>query len=182
MTRSIERRRPDQVDTQPTEQPEQTAAGGHVELWVRGNSPYCVRDVQEETYARIRRLRESGVIDSFAIELWDTVETSPRTIGTDRAATCREKVAEFQEWAAERDYTLHPGFQIRETSSMLTDDVRRELVSPLLCLAVYEGDALEAVFPHTDGEHIRTVVDGLEWLEADADTDAGGVLAGGETA
>lgn len=144
--------------------------GRHVELWVRGQSPCCVHDAPEETYDRLRRLRGSGAIDSFAIHQWSDAGRTPRTRGVKHTATCHGKVAEFEDWATERGYTLQPGFQVREVKPMIGDSVRRKLVSPVQCLAIYDDDALAAVFPHADGEDSYTVADGLRQLETDADT------------
>lgn len=150
-----------------------------VELWVREAPPYCVRDVLEETYERVRCLEERGIVGSVSVRTWNNVETAHEP-ATDHGAVCREKIAEFRDWAIERGYALSPGFQTRKRRSMIDDDVRRELVPPVLCLAAYEGDGLEAVFPHADGGRVHTVADGLDHLEASAD--GGNALAGGETA
>lgn len=48
---------------------------------------------------------------------------------------------------------------------MLDDGTREVWVVPLLTLAVYEEDELEAVYPHADGDRVRTVDDGLATLE-----------------
>ncbi|WP_254535952.1 HTH domain-containing protein [Halomarina litorea] len=135
--------------------------GRHVELWVRGRSPYCVRDAEEETGDRLRRLVEGGAIDSFAVRQWTDVGSGTRTGGVADVATSHRKVVEFEAWANDRGYRLSPGFRTHELQSMVGHSVRRKLVSPVLCLAVYDGDTLDAVFPHADEGDVHTVADGL---------------------
>lgn len=172
MTGRLERqqRRPtERADAPTAEDSAATERERHVELWVRGRSPCCVHDAQEETYDRLRRLRRSGAIDSFAVHQWSDAGRTPRTRGVKHAATCHGKVAEFENWAAERGYTLQPGFQVRDVKPMTGDSVRRKLVSPVLCLAVYDSDSLDAVYPYADEEDSYTVEAGLRRLETDVD-------------
>lgn len=56
---------------------------------------------------------------------------------------------------------------------MLDDETREVWVVPLVTLAVYEGDRLEAVYPHADGDCVRTVDDGLATLETMRPSDDG---------
>lgn len=181
MTRGTEQQsRLGQLNGQSREQMKHSETGIHVDLWLRENPPYCVRDVQEETYEKLQPLQENGIIASFSCYLWTNIETSPRKTSTEHAAICCEKIAEFEDWANGHGYTLRPGFQTREISAMLTDETREEFVPPILCLAVYKDNTLEAVFPHTDGECVRTVADGVEHLEAETDNHL--VLFGGPKA
>jgi hypothetical protein len=160
------RQRRRQPDRPEPERARDSRSDVHVELWVRRNLPYCVRDVEKEAYERLRRLRNRGSVESCSLHLWDTVETAPGERRTEPTADSREKITEFENWADEHGCTLRPGFQTREVNSILTDDVRRRVVPPILCLAVYEDDTLGAVFPHVEGDRIHTVSDGIERLEA----------------
>nr|WP_066384709.1 HTH domain-containing protein [Halalkalicoccus paucihalophilus] len=78
-------------------------------------------------------------------------------------------MAEFEQWATQQGYTLRPAFDWRSTDSAGDGkSQRREIVTPLITLAVYtEGeDDLQAVYPHVDGEDVRTIHDGVEMLES----------------
>jgi hypothetical protein len=144
----------------------------HVDLWVRGNLPNRIRDVPEGRHEQLQQLQEAGRIDSLSLRLWQESElVSDETeieTETEHAETSREAIAEFAAWASDHGYTLYPGFQTRETNPRVTDPVRETLVPPILCLAVYRGDTLEAVFPYADGERVYTVADGLERLGSGA--------------
>lgn len=76
-----------------------------------------------------------------------------------------EAVSDFERWAEEHGHTLAPAFSCRECGSMLDDETREVTVVPLVTLAVYEEDRLRAVYPHADGERVRTVDDGIRTLE-----------------
>lgn len=149
-----------------------------VELWVRGGSPGCVRDALQETQDDLRKLRESDTIDSLAVRQWNDVARESRTQEGDRDATCRGKLAEFERWASNRGYALYPGFQVRELRPMVGDGAYRKFVFPVRCLAIYDGDALEAVYPYADGDDVYTVTDGLRRLQRD--TGAAPASSGGE--
>ncbi len=152
--------------------------GTYVELWVRRGSPVCVRDAQEAARDRLRRLRGHGDIDALAVREWSGAGGGPRVRGVSHAATCHGKMAEFEAWADDHGYTLAPGFQVREVRPMVGGGVRRKFARPVYCLAVYEGETLEAVYPHSNGGEVHTVGDGLDRLAGDV----AAVAKGGETA
>lgn len=164
-----QQRQQKQQDRPEAEQAGDAQSSVHVELRVRRNPSYCVRDVEVETHERLQRLQDQGSIESCSVHLWETIEIAPGERRAEATADPREKITEFENWADEHDRTLRPGFQTREVNSILTDDTRTKIVPPILCLAVYEGDSLEAVFPHIEGDRIHTVSDGLERLEAGAE-------------
>ncbi|WP_349674914.1 HTH domain-containing protein [Haloarcula sp. JP-L23] len=168
----------DRADTEPKGQAERVETGTHVELWLRGNPPACVRDAQEEAYERLQRLKRAGRIPSVTSHVWEPIETTPRATDPEHTAVYRETISEFRDWANERGYSLCPGFQTRDMTPMLADESREEIVPPILCLAVYVDDTLTTVFPHADGECVHTVTDGLDRLEAETeDPFVGGAMA-----
>lgn len=168
----------DRADTEPEEQEKRVETGTHVELWLRGNSPTCVRDAQEEAYERLQRLQRAGRIGSVTSHVWEPIETTPRATDPEHTAMYRETMSKFRDWANERGYSLSPGFQTRDTTAMLADERWEEITPPILCLAVYADDTLTTVFPHADGECVHTVTDGLDRLEAETeDPFVGGAMA-----
>lgn len=77
----------------------------------------------------------------------------------------RELFTEFSLWAESTGRSLTPFFSVRECYS--TGETNREdwVVLPTLCLAVYEGERLRAVYPHRTESSSFTVDDGLGLLE-----------------
>jgi hypothetical protein len=54
---------------------------------------------------------------------------------------------------------------VSDPGAPATSGWRDWLVTPAICLAVYEDDELSVVYPHTDGPETYTVENGLEMLE-----------------
>lgn len=79
----------------------------------------------------------------------------------------RSLVAEFHEWATDAGVELAPCFEMRRCYAERSVEKRTELVLPVLCLAVYEGERLVELAPHATAEGVVTVTDSLERLEND---------------
>jgi hypothetical protein len=148
----------------------------HAVVRVRTLGPNGLNPPQIEVIDRLQTLADGGPIDELDIDVWGT------SMGTthdnrDPAGT-RERVAEFEQWATEQGYTLRPAFDWRSDESADNGkSQRREIVTPLITLAVYteSGNDLQAMYPHVDGEDVRTIHDGVEALESMAgDTDQSG--------
>ena len=135
-----------------------------VTLKLRSFPSYGITDIQDGVLLRLNRLVDAGKLASIDIEVWGGHAVSDAMMTSADKATI-ETVSGFERWAARRGYTLAPAFTYRECGLML-DDIRETPVVPLVTLAVYEGERLRAVYPYSDGEHVRTVNDGLEALEA----------------
>jgi len=73
-------------------------------------------------------------------------------------------------WAGTRRNLLFPEqgadvpFEVRTTSATFTDADAAVLVTPLIAVAVYRGDRLHGVYPHSDGEDTYTVADAIATL------------------
>lgn len=133
-------------------------------LKLRSFPPHGVVDAQRRTLARLYRLVDVGTLSAIDVDVWGSHAVTDSMTHHDDAASL-ETVSEFERWAEERGYTLAPAFACRECGSMI-DEARWEVtVVPLLTLVVYEENRLKAVYPHDDGERVRTVEDGLETLE-----------------
>ena len=86
---------------------------------------------------------------------------------SDRGRETLEKIEAFESWAAGRNASLYPFFEERTRGSLLTDRAETVVVLPVLCLTIYEGERLEAMFPRMVDDVSYTVQEGLGALEAD---------------
>lgn len=139
-----------------------------VELRVRNLTPANVHDLQAAVLSRLQALKSREKIREYSISVWgklmNTSSDKKSTVAaTDSVATVRE----FEAWAANNDYSLEPGFRRRELTSLLDETPCEVIEVPILCLAVYSGGKLEAVYPHSASETVYTVDDGLDALETE---------------
>lgn len=139
-------------------------------LKLRAFPPHGIADVQRRTLARLHRLVDVGTLATIDVDVWGSHAVMDSLTDHEHAPSL-EAVSDFERWAEKHDYTLAPAFARRECGSMIDDETREVRVVPLVTLAVYEGDRLEAVYPHADDDRVRTVADGIETLEATAPPD-----------
>lgn len=134
---------------------------------VRTLGPSGLNQPQIEVINRLQTLTEEGTIAELDVDVWGASMGLTQD-GRDPVDT-RERVAEFEQWATERGYTLQPAFDWRSGESEGDNESqRREIVTPLITLAVYSDneETLQAVYPHMDGEDVCTIHDGVETLES----------------
>lgn len=131
-----------------------------VELHVRSELPAPAEAQAEQVYEGLAVLAGQGAIDAAGRTAWPN-----RTPVADPEGNVRDVYLSFREWADEQGYSLSPFFQIRECYTADSEGWTDWLVTPAMCLAVYEDGRLSAVYPHTDGSETRTVQDGLQALE-----------------
>ena len=129
-----------------------------VDLYVR---PAQLQEALEEYVATLNRLASEGVIGDVAIHSWPS-RVPTRSPATDAV----ERFREFREWAAAHDASIQPPFSVRTVESELTGERSTYLSTPVMCLAVHDDDEVLGVYPHTTGEHHRTVADAIEALRA----------------
>ncbi|WP_336342797.1 HTH domain-containing protein [Halalkalicoccus ordinarius] len=134
-------------------------------LKLRSFPRHGITDVQRRTLARLHRIADVGTLTTIDVDVWGSHAVADSMTDHECAAST-ETVSDFERWAESHGYTLAPAFAYRESRSMIDDETREVTVVPLVTLAVYEGDRLEAVYPHADGDRVRTVDDGIETLEA----------------
>lgn len=143
---------------------------------VRTVGPNGLNPPQIEVIDRLQTLADGGLIEELDVDVWGT--SMGITHDNRDPAGTRERVAEFEQWATEKGYTLQPAFDWRSTESAGDgESQRREIVTPLVTLAVYgeSGNDLQAVYPHVDGEDVWTIHDGVDTLESMAgDTEQSG--------
>lgn len=117
-------------------------------------------DAKVET---LRRCEERGDVGGLVLRSW------PDAVSLDASGPESEVVEQFrrfERWAEEAGASIRPPFRIRRRSSMVSEETRRVLVTPILCLACYDGDALVGVYPHSEGETTRTATDAIAALAA----------------
>lgn len=143
--------------------------GVDVELYARETLPSPARSRCERVEARLADLSADGEIASFDVATW------PKRIPCrgDADPAVRDRYLAFEAWASECGVRLTPFFGTRECYSASTGERGDWVVLPVLCLAVYGDDGLDAVYPHADGGTCRSVVDGLDSL-AQPDSEAPG--------
>lgn len=141
-------------------------SGARLCLFVRSSTPTAARERQSVAVERLRALADGDDrIEDVAVRSW--AKRIP-VDGRDREAT-HAVYAAFSTWAREHDVELSPFFETRECHSTITGCSHTALVLPVLCLAVYEGDRLSAVFPHIDGTRAVAVGDALDAFETDTE-------------
>lgn len=147
--------------------PEPTPGQRRIELYVRDGLPEPTRGRKHDLAGAVNRLVEDGVVASISI-----VTCSKRyPLGEESASV---PFVSFQEWADRADVSLGPGFDTRTCYSFDTGRRRHYRVFPAFVLAVYEGDRLQAVYPHVDDDP-HSVPEGIEDLRSTGST---GHLAG----
>lgn len=143
----------------------------HAVLRLRTLGPSGLNPPQTEVIDRLRTLAEDGPIADLDVDVWGPSMGITQTTDRD-PEDVRETVAEFRRWATEQGCTLRPAFDWRSAEF---EDGREgsdgRIVTPLITLAVYDEGHLRAVYPHVDGDDVRTIHDGVEALESMAGDD-----------
>lgn len=135
------------------------------ELYLRGDT-YGTYEAQQNVLARVRRLEDSNVLDDSTVaDEWQRI----RTMDEDRRDGALATFDEFTEWARQNGHSLEPAFEQRTRSYVGLSRVDDVVVFPVVSLAVYENDELEAVFPCSDGDQNYRVQDCLGAFERDDD-------------
>lgn len=138
----------------------ETDRGVTVELHVRNELPPPAEAQAAQVYEGLAVLAGKGAIDDLERSTWPS-----RTPIENPDCGLRDTYLAFQEWADDHGISLGPFFQTRECFTPDRGGWTDWLVTPAMCLAVFEDGALSAVYPHTDGSETYTVQDGLEALE-----------------
>jgi hypothetical protein len=136
-------------------------------LYLRESVPAEAREVQQLILGRLRALNADGTLDELRVETWDhRARRDDR--GVDTALTAYHV---FDSWASARGVSMAPAFDEHRCRNAFTDSEYTTTTLPVLCLAVYEEGKLLAVYPHRGPEGAKTVLDGLELIEAETRSD-----------
>ena len=147
-------------DTPTTEPP-------RIELRVRHAVQPPVQDRLTDVREQLEQLEATDHIDGIDVEVWGThIDLDPAAETTSHF----EAYAEFAEWASSNDYELGPAFRLHRPRSMVSSKDYPVVTVPLVTLAVYDDSGLRAVYPHSEGDHVKTIEDGLRELAPDSTT------------
>lgn len=134
-----------------------------IELFTRAGA-VGTHDRLLEAIERVRAIEADDRVADCHIGTWDK-QLVLDDDGLNRNREVRTRIEAFESWADEHDVSLYPFFEERTRGSLAIDGERRVLVLPVMCLAVYEEEALSELFPRTVGEVTHTVAEGLAALE-----------------
>jgi hypothetical protein len=138
------------------------SAAPHVTFYVRGDM-FGANDQQNAVVTTLSTLVDAGRIADYEVSVWsDRVR-----LDDDELPPAADRYHAFEAWAESEGVDIDPFFTVRERESFV-DGTARELVLPVMCLAVRTDDGLEAVAPHVrDGEttSVRDCLKALETLD-----------------
>ncbi|WP_332899042.1 HTH domain-containing protein [Haladaptatus sp. CMSO5] len=135
-----------------------------LELFYRAPAPDEARHSQERIFKRLHELeRENGT--HIETHKWPMRVVLERDTD-ERAARALASYTEFDDWAHSHHVSLRPYFTEHE-SHWFTGEDTNELILPMVCLAVYDGDELVDVFPRTEGNHAVSINQFLDRLESE---------------
>ena len=134
-------------------------------LRLRTLGPSGLNPPQIKVIDRLQTLNEDeeSPLADLDVDVWGPSIGITQTVDRDSVDT-RDTVAEFIHWANANGYTLRPAFEWRSADS--ADAGESQIVTPLITLALYNGERLQAVYPHVNGDEVNTIHDGIETLEA----------------
>lgn len=135
-----------------------------VDVFLHQNASTAVVERLRETVARARRLEERDGNVAVSVKTWTSVKPALEELD-DSGPSVSLTVDAFQSWADGEGYTLNPGFERCETTSMLSHRPTTEIRVPTVCVAVYEDDELQCVAPCSNGDGTFTVEACLDALE-----------------
>lgn len=132
-----------------------------VQVYVRPGLLLEPLDAKIET---LQRLEAEGVIDAVTVQAWpEAVPLSDTTPYTEVV----DLFERFTLWADRHGRSVTPPFTVRSQSTVASEGTRRVLSTPMMCLAVYSGRTLTAVYPHADGDDHYSVTDAVAALRTD---------------
>ncbi len=132
-----------------------------VEVYVRADA--LVEPIDTKIDA-LHRLDSADRIDNLVIHAWPAAITLTDQTPYSDAIDAFEQM---EMWAGERGGSIQPPFSVRTSTSTFTNETRTTLRTPMMCLAVYVGEQLANVFPHSWGDDHHGVTDAIAALRTD---------------
>lgn len=132
-----------------------TESGCRYELFCRDDVPVHAARHQETLVDRLE-----GLADRVTVTAW------PKRVRRWSDGDVLDRYDEFASWADAAGVDLSPFFGSRGVYSFEDGRQFDALVLPVCCLAIYDGDELDAVYPHTAGDTHYAVEDALDAIPA----------------
>lgn len=140
-----------------------------LELFVRSLHPRGATQRQEAIISRLDRMEEADVIDGYTVSVWgDEIVRDGPSSETEMGRYVRDRLAEFQDWAAAEGVSIDRFYQTLTIDSELTGTTFERTTLPIMALAEYEDDDLVYLTPH-EGDEVESVVDRLDVLAGEHD-------------
>ena len=137
-----------------------------VKLFIRADPELGCETQKQAVLRRLSELDADGYIEDYEINVWTKeIRLAGPLKGTSYYQMVSEHVDAFRQWADEKGLRLNSAFKTQSLSCEITGETYTVLSLPCICLAVYDGDELRAVYPHAADETIQTVSDCLKKLE-----------------
>jgi hypothetical protein len=133
--------------------------GVRAELYVRNELPPPALNCADAVHFQLEDLDARDLLAGVDRTEWDKRAPLDALDGA-----VRDTYLSFSAWADDRGVRLTPFFTTRECYSAAHGGMVDWLVVPALCLAVYDGDELAAVYPHANDADTYTVDDGVASL------------------
>lgn len=141
----------------------------HAVVRLRTLGPSGLNPPQIQVVDRLQLLADdqNHPVTDLDTDVWGASMGSSRA-GDQDPGRIQKRVTEFRQWADEHGCTLRPAFDWHSPDSAEKEEERQhsQIVTPLITLAIYEGEHLQAVYPHVDDEGVQTIHDGVEILES----------------
>lgn len=137
-----------------------------VELYVRSLAPCGTRNEQDAIIERLLDLERRDAVDDVDLTVWGSavcLDAASAQLGAGQRVA--ERIQEFYCWCEDRRASLEPHFTWSDVESSIAGDSYRRVVPPQRCLAIYEDDALQDVYPSSVEGRPRSVEEGLRVLE-----------------
>jgi hypothetical protein len=128
-----------------------------IEAYMRAYTP--VSQPQNEVITRLDVLQQHDRIDDY------DVTYVPKSVQRGSQTEAERLYETFLQWADDAGLSVERPFEVQHYENPITGETVDKLVTPIVCIAVYEDDAVEAVFPCEDGDDHVTVLDALDAMQ-----------------
>jgi hypothetical protein len=131
--------------------------GTRIEAYMRAYTP--VSQPQNEVITRLDVLQQHGRVGEY------DVTYVPKSVQRGSMTEAERLYESFLEWADDAGLAVERPFEVQHYENPITGETVDKLVTPIVCIAVYDDDELEAVFPCEDGDAHVTVLEALDAME-----------------